>query len=177
MPKRKHGKRTVEFEKKNESFNNNVSNNNNKKSRNVSNENNRQNSELITEAHQFSLSERRRYWAQRYRYFSKFDEGIKMDREGWYSVTPEIIAKHIASRCVCDVIVDGFCGVGGNTIQFAKLCKKVIAVDINPSKIEMAKKNAKIYNVEDKIEFVVDDFVRYMRSAASTKIDIINYHF
>lgn len=38
-----------------------------------------------------------KYWAQRYRLFSRFDEGIQLDRESWYSVTPEKIAEHIAS--------------------------------------------------------------------------------
>jgi hypothetical protein len=64
-----------------------------------------------------------KYYAQRYRLFSLFDKGIKMDYEGWYSVTPEIIAKNIAEKCKCDVIIDAFCGVGGNTIQFAKTCQ------------------------------------------------------
>merc|ERR1740129_2322434 len=73
----------------------------------------------------------KKYWAQRYRLFSKFDEGIKLDEEGWYSVTPEKIAEHIAERCRCDVIVDGFCGVGGNSIQFAFTCERVIAIDID----------------------------------------------
>jgi len=44
--------------------------------------------------------------------------------EGWFSVTPEKIARHIAKRCRCDVIVDAFCGVGGNTIQFAFTCQR-----------------------------------------------------
>ena len=42
--------------------------------------------------------------------------------EGWFSVTPEKIAEHIAVRCRCDLIVDAFCGVGGNAIQFAFTC-------------------------------------------------------
>lgn len=29
-----------------------------------------------------------KYWAQRYRYFSRFDDGIALDAESWYSVTP-----------------------------------------------------------------------------------------
>lgn len=83
-----------------------------------------------------------KYWLQRYRLFAKFDEGIVLDRgkvilciafvkspfllnvEGWFSVTPEKIARHIAKRCRCNVIVDAFCGVGGNTIQFAFTCEK-----------------------------------------------------
>ena len=61
--------------------------------------------------------ELKKYWFQRYRLFSKFDQGIWMDREGWFSATPEKIAAHIAERCRCELIVDGFCGVGGNAIQ------------------------------------------------------------
>jgi trimethylguanosine synthase len=90
----------------------------------------------------------RKYWHRRFNLFSRFDEGIKLDEgnryifadmskrenfrccqrsffaESWYSVTPEQIAKHIAQRCKCDVIVDGFCGAGGNSIQFAFTCKR-----------------------------------------------------
>jgi len=43
--------------------------------------------------------ELKKYWFQRYRLFSKFDQGIWMDKEGWFSATPEKIARHIAERC------------------------------------------------------------------------------
>ena len=36
----------------------------------------------------------------------------------------------------------------------------MIAIDIDPVKIEYAKRNAKIYGVEDRIEFVVGDFFK-----------------
>jgi hypothetical protein len=39
-------------------------------------------------------------------------------------VTPEKIARHIAWRCQCDLIVDAFCGAGGNAIQFAFKCER-----------------------------------------------------
>jgi len=39
-----------------------------------------------------------KYWAQRHKLFSKFDKGIQLDPESWYSVTPEKIAQHIARR-------------------------------------------------------------------------------
>lgn len=54
----------------------------------------------------------------------RFDEGIKLDRESWFSVTPENVAWHIANKCIYEVVVDAFCGAGGNTIQFARTCKK-----------------------------------------------------
>ncbi|EPZ36047.1 hypothetical protein ROZALSC1DRAFT_27871 [Rozella allomycis CSF55] len=96
-----------------------------------------------------------KYYAQRYRYFSQYDLGIMLDTESWYSVTPEKIAEYIASRCDSEhVIVDAFCGAGGNTIQFAKHCKK----DIDPIKIELAKNNAKVYGVLHKIEFLIGSF-------------------
>jgi hypothetical protein len=40
-----------------------------------------------------------KYYSQRYRYWSLYDEGIQMDTEGWFSVTPEAISEHIANRC------------------------------------------------------------------------------
>jgi len=64
----------------------------------------------------------RKYWYQRYRLFSHFDEGVLMDREGWFSVTPEKLAEHIADRIVQQEgmwVLDAFTGVGGNAIQFA----------------------------------------------------------
>ena len=73
-----------------------------------------------------SCPELEKYWKQRFRLFSKFDEGIQLDRESWFSVTPEAIAKHISERCQCDLIVDAFCGGGGNTIQVATIIRSII---------------------------------------------------
>ncbi|KAK3579149.1 hypothetical protein CHS0354_022171 [Potamilus streckersoni] len=115
-------------------------------------------------------SELKKYWAQRYRLFSKFDEGIMMDKEGWFSVTPEKIAEHIAERCQCDVVLDAFCGVGGNAIQFAFTCERVIAVDIDPVKLEYARHNAEVYGVADRIEFILGDFLAL---APTLKADVV----
>ena len=105
----------------------------------------------------------KKYYKKKYSLFSKFDQGIKMDTEAWYSVTPEKLARYIAKRCIKKdtfLILDPFCGVGGNSIAFAFVSNQVqvIAVDINPAKVEMAKHNAKIYGVENRINFIVDDF-------------------
>ncbi|XVF74886.1 hypothetical protein PTKIN_Ptkin13bG0146700 [Pterospermum kingtungense] len=112
-----------------------------------------------------------KYWLQRYSLFSKYDEGIKIDEEGWYSVTPEEIAIRHAEKCGGDaLVVDGFAGVGGNAIQFANLCSFVVAVDIDPHKVNMAFNNAKVYGVEDYIDFIVGDFFRL---APSLKGDVV----
>ncbi|KAH9758220.1 trimethylguanosine synthase [Citrus sinensis] len=99
-----------------------------------------------------------KYWCQRYLLFSRFDDGIRMDEEGWFSVTPEPIAWHHAVRCGCGIIVDCFTGVGGNAIQFARRSKHVVAIDIDPKKIDYACHNATIYGVLDQIDFVLGNF-------------------
>ncbi|KAJ2859265.1 Trimethylguanosine synthase [Coemansia erecta] len=116
-------------------------------------------------------AELNKYWRSRHKLFWRFDEGIQIDKEGWYSVTPEIIAEDTASRIaqlynnkseepgygrIC--VIDAFCGVGGNTIKFAEWCEHVIAIDIDPHRLEMARINATIYGVADRIEFILGDF-------------------
>ncbi|KAL0966080.1 hypothetical protein UPYG_G00290630 [Umbra pygmaea] len=105
-----------------------------------------------------------KYWAQRYRLFSRFDEGIKLDHEGWFSVSPEKIAEHIALRVQdgfhSELIIDAFCGVGGNAIQFALTGKRVLAIDIDPVRLALARHNAHVYQVAERIDFVQGDFLQ-----------------
>lgn len=108
-------------------------------------------------------------WYSRHRLFSQYDSGILLDRESWFSVTPEAIAARIAERCRCNVVVDLFCGAGGNAIQFAFTCEKVIAVDVDPVKIEMARHNAGIYGVQDRITFLVGDAVEFCKDVVAAR--------
>ena len=101
-----------------------------------------------------------KFWLQRYYYFSKFDKGIQMDNESWYSVTPEQIAKYTAKLIEGKTIIDGFCGCGGNVIQFSKYCSKVYAIDISKSKLDMCKNNCEVYNCKNNIEFIQSDFLK-----------------
>jgi predicted O-methyltransferase YrrM len=64
--------------------------------------------------------------------------------------------------------------VGGNAIQFAFTCERVIAIDIDPHKIQLARQNAAVYGVEDRIEFIVGDFFQVM---CRTELWIRNYFF
>ncbi|OBZ74167.1 Trimethylguanosine synthase [Grifola frondosa] len=105
-----------------------------------------------------------KYFSQRERYFSLYSSGCLLDEEGWYSVTPERVADQIAERCRCDTILDAFCGVGGNAIAFARTCERVIALDISPLRLALARHNATIYGVADRIEFVLADFLSFARA-------------
>ena len=104
-----------------------------------------------------------KYWAQRKRFFSRFDDGIRLDKEGWYSVTPEVIANHIAKRLVHGrkkgsmVVMDAFCGCGGDSIAFARRpeVSLVIAIDSDRQKLELAASNAAKYEIPpEKLIFI-----------------------
>ncbi|KAK0500293.1 Tgs1 protein [Armillaria luteobubalina] len=107
-----------------------------------------------------------KYFSQRTRFFSLYSTppGCLLDEEGWYSVTPELIADQIAERCRCDTILDAFCGVGGNAIAFAKTCQRVIALDTSPTRLALARHNAQIYGVADNIEFILSDYLSFAKS-------------
>ena len=75
-------------------------------------------------------------------------------------MTPEIIAEYTAKLAKNCTVIDGFCGSGGNVIQFSKFCKTVFAIDIDPKKIDICKNNCKIYNCDDNIYFIKCDFLK-----------------
>ncbi|KAG5644254.1 hypothetical protein DXG03_008792 [Asterophora parasitica] len=120
-----------------------------------------------------------KYFSQRNRYFSLYSTppGCLLDEEGWFSVTPELVANQIAERCRCDTILDAFCGVGGNTIAFAKTCQRVIALDTSPTRLALARHNAQIYGVADRIEFILTDYLSFARAylarPATRRIDVV----
>lgn len=115
----------------------------------------------------------KKYFSQRARYFSLYSTppGCLLDEEGWYSVTPELIANQIAERCRCDTVVDAFCGVGGNAIAFAQTCQRVIALDTSPTRLALARHNAQIYGVADRIEFVLSDYISFANAYLSLSSD------
>ncbi len=57
-------------------------------------------------------------------------------------------------------VIDGFCGSGGNVIQFSKYCSEVFAIDIDPKKLDICKNNCKIYNCKNNIHFIECDFLK-----------------
>ncbi|MFR9750413.1 RsmD family RNA methyltransferase [Nocardia sp. 004] len=69
------------------------------------------------------------------------------------------------------VVLDGFAGIGGSAIAFARSGKRVIAVDTNADRLEMARHNAGVYGVRDSITFVHDDFFAV---AQRTEADAVN---
>jgi len=99
-----------------------------------------------------------KYWNKRFEHFSRFDEGIKIDKEGLYSVTPEKIALEIADLVKGETIVDAFGGVGGNAIAFARKGKEVYCIELNKERKLFIENNTKVYGVEALVQTVQGDF-------------------
>jgi trimethylguanosine synthase len=109
----------------------------------------------------------KKYFFQRHALFPAYSRlPLLLDDTGWFSVTPSEIAEHIADRCRADVILDAFCGVGGNAIAFARTCERVIAMDNDITRLRLARHNALHYGVADRIEFVLADYVEWAREYA-----------
>ncbi|KAL2217661.1 RNA cap guanine-N2 methyltransferase-domain-containing protein [Thermoascus aurantiacus ATCC 26904] len=112
------------------------------------------------------------YWAQRYKIFSKYDEGIWLTDDAWFGVTPEPvankIAEHVANAAPAgrSILVDAFAGAGGNTIAFAKSgkWKRVYAIEKDPVVLQCAKHNAKIYGVQNKITWFEGDCFEILKN-------------
>ena len=105
--------------------------------------------------------EMEKYWNQRRRLFRKFDQGIILDTEGWFSVTPEQIAAHVAQQVAVSygpmVVLDAFGGCGGNAIGFCQRPEiaQVVCVDLDRQKLRATAHNASIYGIpKDKMILV-----------------------
>lgn len=63
-------------------------------------------------------------------------------------------------------IIEGCCGYGGNTVQFAKVFRHVTALDTNAERIAMARHNAEVYGISDRVDWVTEDAVAWMQRRA-----------
>lgn len=103
-----------------------------------------------------------RFYKRRYELFHNYDAGFRMDAGGWFSVTPEAIARRQAQRCGLtkrDLVVDGFAGCGGNVIQFAVYAGHVVAVDNDRLRITLAEHNARVRGVARAVSFIHANFM------------------
>ncbi len=108
--------------------------------------------------------ELQKYWDKRHEYFNRFDDGIQIDKEGLYSVTPEKIAQDIALRFRGAFVLDGFAGTGSNAIAFAQHAKRVVSVELDAERLQIAKHNAVVYGVSKRIDFIHGDIMNVMSS-------------
>lgn len=88
--------------------------------------------------------------------------GTRTDEEGRWSLTPELLAARLGQEAAKVIgpagrVLDAGCGIGGNTIGFARAGLTVTAVDRDAERLAMARHNARLYGVADKITFRATD--------------------
>ncbi|MCW8926967.1 MAG: trimethylguanosine synthase [Xanthomonadales bacterium] len=101
------------------------------------------------------------YWNMRYALFSRFDEA-KVDAAGLYTMVPEKYALAMARRASGKRVLDICSGIGSISIAFARCGQQVTGVEIDENRVAMARHNARLYGVADKIDFLVADITSDM---------------
>ncbi|SMF96291.1 trimethylguanosine synthase [Methylomagnum ishizawai] len=95
---------------------------------------------------------------------------MEMDLEGLYSLDLQALALELAERIRSPRVVDAFCGIGGAAIAFARRGKQVDAIELQASRLDMARRNAQRFGVEDRIHFLEGDCTEKLEPAADTAI-------
>lgn len=101
--------------------------------------------------------------------------------------TSDVVAEYRANRLKCHTILEIGCGIGLQTIAFAKTCKKVYAVELNERKLKLARLNIQQLNIKN-VKFFHGDALKLVdnfkdiniifceteREPAATKRNLIN---
>lgn len=94
----------------------------------------------------------------------------RTDDEGRWSLTPESLALTIGRQACATIgeparVLDAGCGIGGNTIGFARAGAIVTAVDRDETRLGIARHNAAIYDVADRIQWIHEDVTSLVAKA------------
>ena len=86
---------------------------------------------------------------------NKFSKEIYGDTDGIYMSCPEVISEHLAKKLAkYKTGVELCCALGMTVIQLAKKLEYVYGIDMDKERIVSAKKNAQLYGVQNKTEFI-----------------------
>lgn len=92
-------------------------------------------------------------------------------RESLEQASSETVSTYRAERFQKDSrILDLGCGIGGDTIGLAGRCL-VTAVDRDPVRLEMARRNVEVYGLADRVEFVCADVTQVPLEADAAFLD------
>jgi hypothetical protein len=84
-------------------------------------------------------------------------KGAQLDEQTGRSLTPEALALALGRRAQAVHVLDAACGAGGNAIGFARAGCAVTAIELDLGRLAMARHNAALYGVADRIRFIAGD--------------------
>ncbi|MGK2925848.1 MAG: RsmD family RNA methyltransferase [Lysobacterales bacterium] len=96
------------------------------------------------------------FWDMRYALMSKFDRA-QVDATGLYTMVQEACGLDMAQRAGGSRSLDICSGIGAMSIALARAGQTVTAVEIDASRVSMARHNAALYGVAGRIDFRVAD--------------------
>ena len=97
--------------------------------------------------------------------FSRATE-LFFTREGLEMATAEPVARHTARRYAgFRKVLDLCCGLGGDALALAEAAEPVIAIDRDPLTLEMARANAGVLKLHDRITFTRADVTEFVQTA------------
>jgi len=98
---------------------------------------------------------------QRRKKGERFSKNAYTDEQSSFISCPEYVAEHIVDTISklgnFNSAVELCCCVGSTCVQLAKRFDKVVGIDIDEARIEMARKNVELYEVASKVQFVKGD--------------------
>ena len=106
-----------------------------------------------------------------------FEKKIKIDSESWEFMNPEKVSNYLAKRCHLggsEIILDAFCGIGLNSIQFFKEDFQVIALDSRKNAVDYAHYNAQVHGIIEGINYIKGEFLEMNLNAIMPDVILIN---
>jgi 2-polyprenyl-3-methyl-5-hydroxy-6-metoxy-1,4-benzoquinol methylase len=90
-----------------------------------------------------------------------------------YMVEPHIPAFAEFPRWAGKRVLEIGCGIGTDTIQFARAGAQVTAVDLSPAAVDLARRRAEVYGLSQAVDFRVADAERLSESVAPAPYDLV----
>jgi trimethylguanosine synthase len=111
----------------------------------------------VLERHGLPLQQARQmlwhYWCR----LSPEEMDFKLDPQALGYLIVQEAGLQIAEGIRGTSVVDALCGAGGMAIALARSGKQVTAIELNPARLQMARHNAGVFGVEERITFIHGD--------------------
>jgi 2-polyprenyl-3-methyl-5-hydroxy-6-metoxy-1,4-benzoquinol methylase len=90
-----------------------------------------------------------------------------------YFVEPHIPAFADFPRWKDKDVLEVGCGIGTDTVSFARQGARVTAMDLSPASVDIARQRAEVYGLSDRIQFVIGDAEALTEIAQLESYDLI----
>jgi len=112
------------------------------------------------------------YWDMRHYLLRQFDQA-QVDATGLYTMVPEAPALDMARRASGSRSLDLCSGIGAMSLALARAGQWVTAIELDARRVGMARHNAQLYGVAERIDFRVADATQLPAATLPTDIHTV----